>query len=131
MKFLKMDSRYNFKVIDTEDYVSDYDAVKENVYGELEDATQFFPLPEGIYAWVNEDGSSLDMEPVLMYSIYYNGEEQTFPIVGNVVFTGQRNDTLAGLTNKQMREIMAMIEDMPKETTYWTDAPLDVLLVEM
>lgn len=119
MKFLKMDTDYNFHVIDSEDHKSPYDALSNAVGGLITTATGYFDLPKGIDAFVNDEGLLVRLKPVLAY-FYENRERCSFDagyIVGNVVFCkaddGYDDNPDLGLSDEDIEEIKKSIEHMP------------------
>lgn len=112
MKFLKLNSNLTFETIDVDSYSSTYEALHEGVEGYSCLATGYFDLPDGIDAWVNDEGL-LDerFDPVMVYRF----EDQVGELMGNVVFTrtNATGETL-GLSDEDVETIKKRITKMTR-----------------
>lgn len=116
MKFLKLDTEFEFTEIDSDDYESSYEALSDAVGGLICTAREYFDLPEGIDAFVNDEGLLMGLEPILKYDYrnQLNGELYYGLLVGNAVFC-RVNDAgeTQGLSDEDIKIIKKSIIGMP------------------
>ncbi len=111
MEFLKLEPGLNFEPVAVSKGKT-YEALRDGVGGLICSASAYFDLPEGVDAWVNDEGLLHDgFEPVMIYE----ARGHQMPLMGNVMFSrsDEEGETL-GLTSDDILAIKESVYKSPK-----------------
>ena len=115
MILLTMNTNYEFDAININDNEDKYEALQKNLPEFIDTATGYFDLPEGIEAFVDDEGAAKNLKPVLCF--YYENSEacrlDVGYIRGNVVFCRMDDDgEMTGLSKEDRRAVKKSIRKM-------------------
>lgn len=115
MILLTMDTSYEFDAININDNEDKYEALQNNLPEFIDTATGYFDLPEGIEAFVDDEGAEKNLKPVLCF-FFENKERCSMDIGyirGKVVFCRIDEDgNFVGLTKEDRRAVKKSIRKM-------------------